>query len=50
MSFLKYSGTFFERQVLDILKESADLIDEWRLLKYREELGEKDEVIRKLGG
>ena len=40
--------TDFEAQVLELLKERTDLIDEWRLLNYRYELGEKDQVITKL--
>ena len=40
--------TDFEAQVLEMLKERADLIDEWKLLKYRAELGEKNEVISEL--
>ncbi|MDJ0516829.1 MAG: HEAT repeat domain-containing protein [Trichodesmium sp. MO_231.B1] len=43
--FCSLYETDFERQVLEMLKEQADLIDEERLLKYRAELGEKDEVI-----
>ncbi|NEO50296.1 MAG: NACHT domain-containing protein [Moorea sp. SIO4A3] len=37
--------TDFEAQVLELLKERTDLIDETRLLNYRYELGEKDQVI-----
>ncbi|NEO20434.1 HEAT repeat domain-containing protein [Moorena sp. SIO4A5] len=45
--------TDFEGQALEMLKEQlavghatrTDLIDEWRLLNYRAELGEKDQVI-----
>ncbi|MGD1806534.1 HEAT repeat domain-containing protein [Dapis sp. BLCC M126] len=43
--FCSLYETDFERQVLEMLKGQADLIDEERLLKYRGELGEKDEVI-----
>ncbi len=46
--FYSLYETDFEGQVLEILKEQADLIDERRLLKYRAELGEKAEVIREL--
>ncbi|NER90813.1 HEAT repeat domain-containing protein [Moorena sp. SIO3A2] len=38
----------FQAQALEMLKERTDLIDETRLLKYRHELGEKDQVITKL--
>ena len=37
--------TDFQAQVLELLKEQSDLIHETRLLKYRHELGEKDQVI-----
>ncbi|NEO11737.1 MULTISPECIES: HEAT repeat domain-containing protein [unclassified Moorena] len=37
--------TDFEAQVLELLKERSHLIDQERLLNYRAELGEKDEVI-----
>ncbi|NEP26433.1 HEAT repeat domain-containing protein [Moorena sp. SIO3I6] len=37
--------TDFLEQVLKLFKEQSDLIDEWRLLNYRAELGEKDQVI-----
>ncbi|NEQ79125.1 MAG: NACHT domain-containing protein [Moorea sp. SIO2I5] len=45
--------TDFEGQALEMLKQRlavgqatrTDLIDDWRLLKYRAELGEKDQVI-----
>ena len=37
--------TDFEKQVLELLKERSHLIDEERLLEYRAELGEKDQVI-----
>ncbi|NET68111.1 MAG: NACHT domain-containing protein [Moorea sp. SIO1G6] len=37
--------TDFQAQALEMLKERTDLIDETRLLKYRHELGEKDQVI-----
>ncbi|NEO08675.1 HEAT repeat domain-containing protein [Moorena sp. SIO3I8] len=37
--------TDFEAQVLELLKERTDLIDETRLLNYRYELGEKEQVI-----
>ncbi|NEO79532.1 HEAT repeat domain-containing protein [Moorena sp. SIO4G3] len=37
--------TDFEAQVLELLKEQSDRIDDWRLLNYRAELGEKDQVI-----
>jgi len=46
--FCSLYETDFEGQVLEMLKERADLIDEERLWKYRAELGEKDEVIREL--
>ncbi|WP_293038185.1 HEAT repeat domain-containing protein [Moorena sp. SIO1F2] len=47
------SETDFQAQVLELLKQRltvghatrTDLIGEWRLLKYRAELGEKDQVI-----
>ncbi|WP_083305350.1 HEAT repeat domain-containing protein [Moorena producens] len=39
------SETDFQAQVLKLLKERSDQIDEERLLKYRAELGEKDQVI-----
>ncbi|NEO22820.1 HEAT repeat domain-containing protein [Moorena sp. SIO4A5] len=37
--------TDFETQALEMLKERTNLIHETRLLKYRHELGEKDQVI-----
>ncbi|AOW99133.1 signal transduction protein [Moorena producens PAL-8-15-08-1] len=37
--------TDFQGQVLELLKEQSNRIDEWRLLNYRYELGEKDQVI-----
>ncbi|NEO37376.1 MAG: NACHT domain-containing protein [Moorea sp. SIOASIH] len=37
--------TDFQTQVLELLKEQSNRIDEWRLLNYRYELGEKDQVI-----
>ena len=37
--------TDFESQVLEFLKEQWNRIDECRLLNYRAELGEKDQVI-----
>ena len=37
--------TDFQTQVLELLKERSDRIGEERLLKYRHELGEKDQVI-----
>ncbi|NEO78369.1 HEAT repeat domain-containing protein [Moorena sp. SIO4G3] len=37
--------TDFEAQVLELLEQQSDRIDEWRLLNYRAELGEKDQVI-----
>ena len=40
--------TDFQAQALEMLKERTDLIDETRLLKYRSELGEKDQVITTL--
>ncbi|NEQ60731.1 MAG: NACHT domain-containing protein [Moorea sp. SIO4A1] len=40
--------TDFEIQALEMLKDQSDLIDEERLLKYRHELGEKDQVITTL--
>ncbi|MEM1167979.1 MAG: HEAT repeat domain-containing protein [Cyanobacteria bacterium P01_H01_bin.35] len=46
--FCSLYETDFEGQVLEMLKERADLIDEERLLKYRAELGEKDDVTREL--
>ncbi|MGK7923234.1 MAG: HEAT repeat domain-containing protein [Trichodesmium sp.] len=46
--FCSLYETDFEGEVLEMLKEQADLIDESRLLKYRAELGEKDEVINYL--
>ena len=46
--FCSLYETDFEGQVLEMLKYWADLIDEERLLKYRAELGEKDEVTREL--
>ncbi|MGD1804052.1 HEAT repeat domain-containing protein [Dapis sp. BLCC M126] len=46
--FCSLYETDFEAQVLEMLKERADLIDEERLLEYRGELGEKDEVTREL--
>ncbi|NEO46048.1 MAG: NACHT domain-containing protein [Moorea sp. SIO4A3] len=42
--------TDFQAQVLELLKERTDLIDETRLLNYRYELGEKDQVITTLLG
>ncbi|NEO37962.1 MAG: NACHT domain-containing protein [Moorea sp. SIOASIH] len=38
--------TDFKAQALEMLKEQIDLIDETRLLNYRAELGEKDQVIK----
>ncbi|NES08271.1 MAG: HEAT repeat domain-containing protein, partial [Okeania sp. SIO2F4] len=43
--FCSFYETDFERQVLEMLKKRADLIDEERLLLYQAELGEKSEVI-----
>ncbi|NEP81606.1 MAG: signal transduction protein [Okeania sp. SIO3B3] len=43
--FCSLYETDFEGQALEMLKKRADLIDEERLLEYRAELGEKDEVI-----
>ena len=40
--------TDFHAQVLELLKERLDRIDEERLLKYRHELGEKEQVITRL--
>ncbi|NER89120.1 sister chromatid cohesion protein PDS5 [Moorena sp. SIO3A2] len=37
--------TDFETQALEMLKERTNLINETRLLKYRHELGEKDQTI-----
>ncbi|NEP50877.1 MAG: signal transduction protein, partial [Moorea sp. SIO3C2] len=37
--------TDFQAQALEMLKEQSDRIDQTRLLKYRAELGEKDQVI-----
>ncbi|NEQ81669.1 MAG: NACHT domain-containing protein, partial [Moorea sp. SIO2I5] len=37
--------TDFEGQALEMLKRQSDLINEERLLNYRAELGEKDQVI-----
>ena len=37
--------TDFQAQVLELLKEQSNLIDEERLLNYRGELGEKDQLI-----
>ncbi|WP_293093761.1 HEAT repeat domain-containing protein [Moorena sp. SIO3I6] len=39
------SETDFQAQVLELLKKQSDLISDWRLLDYRAELGEKDQVI-----
>ena len=40
--------TDFEAEILEMLKKRADLIDEEGLLKFRSDLGEKQEVIREL--
>ncbi|NEQ81629.1 MAG: tetratricopeptide repeat protein, partial [Moorea sp. SIO2I5] len=40
--------TDFQAQVLELLKERLDRIDQERLLKYRHELGEKEQVITRL--
>ncbi|NEO38230.1 MAG: NACHT domain-containing protein [Moorea sp. SIOASIH] len=40
-----FNETDFQAQVLELLKEQSDLIDDERLLEYRAELGEKDQVI-----
>jgi len=37
--------TDFQGQVLELLEQQSHRIDEWRLLNYRYELGEKDQVI-----
>ncbi|NEO45443.1 MAG: NACHT domain-containing protein [Moorea sp. SIO4A3] len=37
--------TDFKEQVLELLEQGSDRIDHWRLLNYRYELGEKDQVI-----
>ncbi|OLT61916.1 sister chromatid cohesion protein PDS5 [Moorena bouillonii] len=37
--------TDFEGQALEMLKEQSDLINEIRLLKYRYDLGDKDQVV-----
>ncbi|MBD2344769.1 NACHT domain-containing protein [Anabaena subtropica] len=42
------SETKFQTQALQLLKASADLIDQWRLRKYRAALGEKEEVLAEL--
>jgi len=41
--FCSLYETDFEEQVLEMLKEQANLIDEWRLRKYQVELGEEYE-------
>ena len=46
--FCSLYETDFEAQVLEMLKQREDLIDKERLLKYRAELGENDEVIGEL--
>ncbi|WP_240041655.1 HEAT repeat domain-containing protein, partial [Okeania hirsuta] len=46
--FCSLYETDFEAEILEMLKERADLIDEERLLKYRSDLGEKQEVIGEL--
>ncbi len=38
----------FALPALDILKDRAELIEEWQLQKYRAELGEREEVITTL--
>ncbi|MDJ0556732.1 MAG: HEAT repeat domain-containing protein [Microcoleaceae cyanobacterium MO_207.B10] len=43
--FCSLYETDFEGEVLEMLKEQADLIDELRLFKYQAELGGEDEVI-----
>ncbi|NEO23473.1 MULTISPECIES: sister chromatid cohesion protein PDS5 [unclassified Moorena] len=37
--------TDFKSQVLELLEQQSHRIDDWRLLNYRAELGEKDQVI-----
>ena len=46
--FCSLYETDFEAQVLEMLKQREDLIDKERLLEYRAELGENDEVIGEL--
>ena len=46
--FCSLYETDFEAQALEMLKQREDLIDNERLLKYRAELGENDEVIGEL--
>ncbi len=46
--FCSLYETDFEAQVLEMLKQRENLIDKERLLKYRAELGENDEVIGEL--
>ncbi|NES65362.1 MAG: signal transduction protein [Okeania sp. SIO2D1] len=40
--------TNFEVQALEMLKEKANLINEWRLWKYQAELGDKNKEIEEL--
>ncbi|MEH2356983.1 HEAT repeat domain-containing protein, partial [Nostoc sp.] len=42
--------TQFQAQALQLLKASADLINEWRLREYRAALGEQQEVLTELLG
>jgi len=43
--FCHLNETEFEAQALGFLKARAEMIDEWRLLKYRVALGEQEAVI-----
>ncbi|MBN3876899.1 HEAT repeat domain-containing protein [Nostoc sp. JL23] len=48
--FCNLNETKFQAQALQLLKASANLIDEWRLREYRAALGEQQEVLAELLG
>ncbi len=48
--FCNLNKTNFQAQALQLLKASANLIDEWRLREYRAALGEEEEVLAELLG